>query len=85
MCLGVPAKVVEFIEGQMAVVDVDGNQVNISIQLVPEVKIGQYVLVHAGFAMDIVDQDWARETMQLLKAAGCRLLIDEAALRSMAA
>ncbi len=67
MCLGVPAKVVEFIEGQMAVVDVDGNQVNISIQLVPEVKIGQYVLVHAGFAMDIVDQDWARETMQLLK------------------
>ena len=67
MCLGVPAKVLEFVEGQMAVVDVDGNQVNISIQLVPEVKIGQYVLVHAGFAMDIVDQDWARETMQLLK------------------
>jgi len=67
MCLGVPAKVVEFIEGQMAVVDVDGNQVNISIQLVPEVKIGQYVLVHAGFAMDIIDEDWARETMQLLK------------------
>jgi len=67
MCLGVPAKVIELIEGQMAVVDVDGNQVNISIQLVPEVKIGQYVLVHAGFAMDIVDQDWARETMQLLK------------------
>ena len=67
MCLGVPAKVVEFIEGQMAVVDVDGNQVNISIQLVPEVKIGQYVLVHAGFAMDIVNEDWAKETMQLLK------------------
>ena len=67
MCLGVPAKVIELIEGQMAVVDVDGNQVNISIQLVPEVKIGQYVLVHAGFAMDIVDEDWARETMQLLK------------------
>jgi hydrogenase expression/formation protein HypC len=67
MCLGVPAKVVEFIEGQMAVVDVDGNQVNISIQLVPEVKIGQYVLVHAGFAMDVIDEDWARETMQLLK------------------
>ena len=67
MCLGVPAKVVEFVEGQMAVVDVDGNQVNISIQLVPQVKIGQYVLVHAGFAMDIVDEDWAKETMQLLK------------------
>ncbi len=67
MCLGVPAKVVEFIEGQMAVVDVDGNQVNISIQLVPEVKIGQYVLVHAGFAMDIVDESFAEETMKLLK------------------
>ena len=67
MCLGVPAKVVEFIEGQMAVVDVDGNQVNISIQLVPQVKIGQYVLVHAGFAMDIVDESFAEETMKLLK------------------
>lgn len=67
MCLGVPAKVVEFVEGQMAVVDVDGNQVNISIQLVPEVKIGQYVLVHAGFAMDIVDESFAEETMKLLK------------------
>ncbi len=67
MCLGVPAKVVEFVEGQMAVVDVDGNQVNISIQLVPQVKIGQYVLVHAGFAMDIVDESFAEETMRLLK------------------
>lgn len=67
MCLGVPAKVLEFVEGQMAVVDVDGNQVNISIQLVPEVKIGQYVLVHAGFAMDIVDESFAEETMKLLK------------------
>ncbi len=67
MCLGVPAKVVEFVEGQMAVVDVDGNQVNISIQLVPQVKIGQYVLVHAGFAMDIVDESFAEETMKLLK------------------
>lgn len=67
MCLGVPAKVLEFVEGQMAVVDVDGNQVNISIQLVPDVKIGQYVLVHAGFAMDIVDESFAEETMKLLK------------------
>ena len=67
MCLGVPAKVLEFVEGQMAVVDVDGNQVNISIQLVPQVKIGQYVLVHAGFAMDIVDESFAEETMKLLK------------------
>ncbi len=67
MCLGVPAKVVELVEGQMAVVDVDGNQVNISIQLVPQVKIGQYVLVHAGFAMDIVDESFAEETMKLLK------------------
>ena len=67
MCLGVPAKVVEFVEGQMAVVDVDGNQVNISIQLTPEVKIGPYVLVHAGFAMDIIDESFAEETMKLLK------------------
>lgn len=67
MCLGVPAQILKMLDNQTARVDVDGNQVDISIQLVPDVKIGDYVLVHAGFAMDIIDADIADETMKLLK------------------
>lgn len=67
MCLGVPAKVVELMENDVARVDVNGNQTDINIRLTPEVEIGQYVLVHAGFAMEIIDESVALETMQYLE------------------
>jgi len=67
MCLGVPAKVVEKMENDVARVDVNGNHTEISIRLTPEVEIGQYVLVHAGFAMEIIDESIAMETMQYLE------------------
>ena len=66
MCLGVPAKVIELRENQVARVDVNGNQTDISIRMTPEVEIDQYVLVHAGFAMEIIDESIAHETMQYL-------------------
>lgn len=67
MCLGVPGRVEELLPNDKARVDVSGNSVEISIRLTPEVKVGQYVLIHAGFAMQIVDEAWAHETMALLK------------------
>ena len=67
MCLGVPGKVLKIMEYGVARVDVDGNQTDISIKLTPEVKLGQFVLIHAGFAMEIIDQQVAEETMYLLK------------------
>lgn len=67
MCLGVPAKVVEFLGNDVARVDVNGNQTDINIRLTPEVKLGQYVLVHAGFAMEIIDESIALETMHYLE------------------
>ena len=67
MCLGVPAKVVEKIANDIARVDVNGNQTEISIRLTPEVELGQYVLVHAGFAMEIIDESIALETMHYLE------------------
>jgi len=67
MCLGVPGKVLEIKENGLALVDVDGNQMDVSIRLTPEVEINQYVLIHAGFAMEIMDEEAARETMRLLK------------------
>ncbi|MEN6326484.1 MAG: HypC/HybG/HupF family hydrogenase formation chaperone [Syntrophomonas sp.] len=67
MCLGVPGKVLELLEYNKATVDVNGNQVDISVRLTPEVKEGQYVLIHAGFAMEVIDESLAEETMQWLK------------------
>lgn len=67
MCLGVPAKVVDLMENDVARVDVNGNQTEINIRLTPEVELGQYVLVHAGFAMEIMDESVALETMHYLK------------------
>lgn len=63
MCLGVPGRVEELLGDGRARVDVSGNSMEISVKLTPEVKVGQYVLIHAGFAMEIVDEAWAQETL----------------------
>ena len=65
MCLAIPAKVVT-IDESVAKVDMMGNERVVSIDLVPEVKIGEYVLVHAGFAIGIIDDESAKETEELL-------------------
>lgn len=67
MCLGVPGRVEELLEDGRARVDVSGNSMEVSVKLTPEVKVGQYVLIHAGFAMEIVDEAWARETLCILE------------------
>lgn len=58
MCVGVPAKVIEKME-YSAVVDVMGSQMTVGIIFVPEVNVGDYVIVHAGQAMSIVDEEFA--------------------------
>jgi hydrogenase expression/formation protein HypC len=65
MCLAIPAKVVTM-DGSIAKVDMMGNERVVSIALVPEVKIGEYVLIHAGFAIGIIDDESAKETEELL-------------------
>ena len=65
MCLAVPAKVVA-IEDQLASVEVQGVRRAASLMLLPEAKLGDYVLVHAGFAMQIVEEKDAEETYALL-------------------
>ena len=66
MCLAVPAKVVE-LENQMAKVEVDGVQRMVSALMVPDLKVGDYVIAHAGFAMHIVDEKDAQESIRLLR------------------
>ncbi|NMD72271.1 HypC/HybG/HupF family hydrogenase formation chaperone [Bacillus sp. DNRA2] len=63
MCVGVPAKVIEKHE-YSAVVDVMGTQTTVGIIFVPEVEIGDYVIVHAGQAMSIVDEEYAKISVE---------------------
>jgi len=69
MCVAIPAKV-KSIEGFMADVDVGGVSRKVSVQLTPEVKRNDYVLVHAGFAIQIIDEQEAQETMKLFEELG---------------
>ena len=68
MCLAIPSKIVEINEG-MATIDVDGVQRKCSLMLVDDAKIGDYVIVHAGFALHTIDEAAAMESLKLLKEA----------------
>jgi hydrogenase expression/formation protein HypC len=66
MCLGIPGKIVA-IEKNVAKVDVGGILRDISIDLCPDVSVGEYILIHTGFAIQRVDEEEAKETLDLLK------------------
>ena len=66
MCLAVPAQIVER-EDMLATVDVAGVQRQVSMLLLPEAQIGDYVLIHAGFAMQQIDEEEAKLTWSLLQ------------------
>ena len=65
MCLAIPAKVVELTEGQMASVEIGGVKKSVSVSLVDGVKVGDYVIIHTGFALSKLDPEEARETLEL--------------------
>lgn len=67
MCLAIPAKVAALEEGNLATVDILGVTREISVDLTPQVQVGDYVLVHAGFAIEVVDPGYAQETIDLIK------------------
>jgi len=65
MCLAIPARIVE-LEQDVAIVDAMGNRYKAKTTLLPEAKLGDLVLVHAGFAISLVDEEEARKTWQLI-------------------
>jgi len=67
MCLAIPAQVKKLEENNMAEVDIMGVSRHVSLDLVPEAKTDDWVLVHAGFAIQIVDEEYANETLEILK------------------
>ncbi len=66
MCLAIPAQIKELGENRLGVVDIMGVTREVSLDLTPAAKVGDYVLVHAGFAIEIVDEEFANETLELI-------------------
>ena len=66
MCLAVPARIVT-IEGTTAEIEIGGARRRVGLQLVPEAQVGDYVLVHTGFAINVLDPDEAAESLRLFR------------------
>jgi len=66
MCLAIPA-LVKSINGKEAEVDIGGISRRISVWLTPDIKEGDYVLLHSGYAINVIDQEEAKETLRLLQ------------------
>lgn len=67
MCLAVPARVERLLPNKMATVDLSGVRRQISVELLDEVREGDWVAVHVGFAIARLDEEEARETLKLLR------------------
>ena len=70
MCLAIPAKVTALEAGDMAVVALDGVKKRISIALLDDVAVGDYVLIHVGYALHKVSEEEAARTLALMAEAG---------------
>lgn len=68
MCLGVPMQV-KSIENDMAVCEIDGVQREASLMMIDDIQIGDYVLIHAGFAIEKIEESEAQITLQALRDA----------------
>lgn len=67
MCLAVPGKIRTIDEMRMADIDILGVSRKASLDLVPDAVAGDYVLVHAGYAIQVVDEQFAQETLELIR------------------
>lgn len=72
MCLAIPGKIVEIVdaENHIAKVDVGGVKRNVNIGMLEDTRVGDYVLIHVGFAMNKIDEKEAEETLRLLHDLG---------------
>lgn len=65
MCLAVPVKIIS-IDGEQAEVDIGGVSRKVNIALTPEAQVGDYVLLHTGYAINVLNEEEAQETLSLL-------------------
>jgi hydrogenase expression/formation protein HypC len=66
MCLAIPAKIVEIVDN-MALIDMEGTQREVSLLLLENATIGDFVIVHAGFAIHKIDEEEAMESLKILR------------------
>jgi hydrogenase expression/formation protein HypC len=66
MCLSIPAKV-EQMDGEMAVVSVGGTKYNASLQMLDDIKVGDYILLHTGFAIQKLSEEEAAESLKVFE------------------
>ncbi len=69
MCLAIPT-LIKSIDGQNAQVEIGGVERRISLALTPEARVGDYVIVHAGFAIGVLDEQEAQETLRIFAEMG---------------
>ncbi len=65
MCLAIPARVAEILENEQAIVDLGGVRKEISLALVDDIALGDYVIVHVGYAINRLDPEEAEKTLAL--------------------
>ena len=69
MCLGVPMKIIEIV-GTTATVEMSHVRQECDLSLSPDARVGDYVIVHAGFAIEVLNEEEAQETLDLLDEVG---------------
>lgn len=69
MCVAVPVEVIEIIENE-GIVSCGGIRKKINLELIEDIKLGDYVLIHAGCAMEKIDKEEAQKTLELFKQLG---------------
>ena len=79
MCLALPARIVERLDGDQALVDLAGVRKPVSLALVGEAQVGDYVIVHVGFAIGLLDPDEAQRTLELFREMAVQDAADPAA------
>ena len=75
MCVAIPGKIIEFKNNskdvfRLAAVDYGGIKKDVNMSMLPEAKIGDYVMVHVGVAISIIDEKEANDTLELLRQVG---------------
>ncbi|MBE0644753.1 MAG: HypC/HybG/HupF family hydrogenase formation chaperone [Bacteroidetes bacterium] len=71
MCLAVPAKVLELRDNQMALVDLNGTQREISLMVLDgDAAVGDFVLIHVGYAIEVIDEEEAQRTLRMFEELG---------------
>ncbi|MGZ7046128.1 MAG: HypC/HybG/HupF family hydrogenase formation chaperone [Candidatus Aminicenantales bacterium] len=67
MCLAVPARITRLEEPNLGLVDYAGTEVRTNFSLLPQARVGDWVIVHAGFAISLMDEKEARKTLRLFR------------------